>query len=368
MKNLSYFALSFVPGIGPILARQLIERIGSAEAIFQEKTRVLEKVPGIGHTLASEIKRPEVLQRAEKELEFVEKNHIRCFFLSDEDYPRRLKECPDAPLILYYKGNADLDAKHILSIVGTRKASEYGRTLTEKLVAGIALRFPDTLIISGLAYGIDVYAHRNALANHLPTVAVLAHGLDRIYPASHRSTAVEMLGNGGLLTDFPSGIFPDRPNFLSRNRIIAGLADATVVVESRETGGSLVTADLAISYSREVFTFPGRTYDLNSKGCNNLIRANKAALITSADDLIESLGWNTRFEKKAESQQTELFFAATPEQEKVLQLLKTEGEKHINEIALRLSMPIQQLSTLLFELEMNGSVKTLPGNVYRLKN
>lgn len=368
MEKLAYFALSFVPGIGPILARQLLEAIGSPEAIFQEKRRILEKVPGIGPTLAAEIKRTDFLQKAEKELEFVEKNHIRCFFLAEEDYPQRLKECPDAPLILYYKGNADLDAKHIISIVGTRKASDYGRSLTEKLVAGIALRFPDTLIISGLAYGIDVCAHRNALACHLPTVGVLAHGMDRIYPPAHRSTAVEMLNNGGLLTDFPSGTMPDRPNFLKRNRIIAGLSDATIVVESKETGGSLVTADLAVSYSREVFTFPGRTTDLNSKGCNDLIRTNKAGLITSADDLIESLKWDTRYENKTDGLQTELFFAASPEQEKILQLLKAEGELHINEIALRLSMPIKQLSTLLFELEMNNSVKTLPGNRYRLTN
>ena len=356
-----------IEGVGDVLARQLLEVLGDAEAVFVEKPRLLEKVPGIGKTIATKERRDKALSLAEKELAFVEKNHIALYFLTDADYPKRLFECPDAPVLFYFKGNADLNAARVISVVGTRRATAYGQEQTEHLLNELSRSFPDLLVVSGLAYGIDICAHRSALKCQLPTVGVLAHGLDRIYPPVHRATAVEMLGNGGLLTDFPSGIFPDRPNFLSRNRIIAGLADATVVVESRETGGSLVTADLAISYSREVFTFPGRTYDLNSKGCNNLIRANKAALITSADDLIESLGWNTRYEKKAESQQTELFFAATPEQEKVLQLLKTEGETHINEIALRLSMPIQQLSTLLFELEMNGSVKTLPGNVYRLK-
>ena len=366
MKNLSYFALSFVPGIGPILARQLIERIGSAEAIFQEKTRVLEKVPGIGHTLASEIKRPEVLQRAEKELEFVEKNHIRCFFLNDEDYPRRLKECPDAPLILYYKGNADLDAKHILSIVGTRKASEYGRTLTEKLVAGIALRFPDTLIISGLAYGIDVYAHRNALANHLPTVAVLAHGLDRIYPAPHRSTAVEMLAHGGLLTDFPMDTNPDRQNFVRRNRIVAGLADAIIVVESAEKGGSLITADLALSYGRDIFTFPGRVTDPRSKGCNALIRQNKAGLITCAEDLILSMRWDVASQTQALPQQAQLLFSENQEGNRVLELLIAHKEMHINELALSLDLPIQQLSPILFELEVDGKIKSMPGGNYKV--
>lgn len=368
MENLSYLALSFVSGIGPIHARQLIATFGNAEAVFKEPARALEKIPGIGPALASEIKQKNIWERAEKELEFIERNHIRCFFLTDEDYPYRLKECPDAPLVFYYKGTADLNAKRVLSIVGTRKATEYGRMLTEQLVQGIARKFPDTLIISGLAYGIDVCAHRNALACHLPTVGVLAHGLDQIYPPSHRSTAIEMLRNGGLLTDFPSQTNPDRPNFLKRNRIIAGLSEATIVVESGEKGGSLVTAELAISYSRDVYAFPGRTTDHHSKGCNNLIRKNQAGLITSADDLTDCLKWYSSQDTPKNSRQTEMFFASTPEQEKVLQLLGSEGDMHINLIALRLSIPIQQLSTLLFELEMNGSVKSIPGNVYRLND
>lgn len=368
MKHLSYLALSFVSGIGPIHARQLIETIGSVESIFTEHARILEKVPGIGPALVTEIKRPGLMQRAEKEWDFIEKNHINCFFLAEDDYPQRLKECPDAPLVLYYKGNANLDCRRVISVVGTRKASEYGRMLTDMLITELAQQFPDTLVISGLAYGIDICAHRAALANNLPTVAVLAHGMDRIYPPSHRGTAAEMLSAGGLLTDFPSGTLPGRPNFLKRNRIIAGLSEATIVVESKEKGGSLVTADFASSYSREVFTFPARITDTNSKGCNNLIKNNKAGLITSAEDLITALHWDKSDEKPAGDRQTQLFFAATPEQERVLQLLKADGEKHINDIALRLSMPIQQLSPLLFELEMNGSVKSIPGNVYRLNN
>lgn len=220
-------ALTMINGVGGILSRQLLSSFGDAQSIFKEKKQTLGRVPGIGATLAAEIKRPEVLERAEREIEFIEKAHIQPLTPSDELYPKRLGECADSPLVLYYKGNADLNAKHILSIVGTRHITPYGQELTEKFIEELSGLFPDTLIVSGLAYGVDVMAHKCALKQQMATVGILAHGLDRIYPPAHRSTAIEMLEQGGLLTDFPSGTEPERANFLKRNRIIAGLSDAT---------------------------------------------------------------------------------------------------------------------------------------------
>ena len=367
-KRIYQIGLTMINGVGDILARHLLQALGEAEAVFTEKQQLLGRIPGIGSHLAAEIKRPEILQRAEKELAFIEKNNISCYYLIDADYPARLRECPDAPILFYFKGNTNLDASRIISVVGTRNATEYGRGLTESLIKDLAEAIPNLLVVSGLAYGIDICAHRSALHNQLPTVAVLAHGLDRIYPSSHRNTAVEMLESGGLLTDFPSGTEPDRPNFLRRNRIVAGMSDCTIVVESAEKGGSLVTADIAFSYGRDVYSFPGRVGDSHSKGCNNLIRQNKAGLITSADDLLSALCWD--IQATATPAQTELLFADTdvsvPEQNPVLAIMRTRNEIHINELALVLEMPVHQLSTLLFELEINGKIKALPGNIYKL--
>ena len=238
--------------------------------------------------------------------------------------------------------------------------------LTESLLAELASRYPDLLVVSGLAYGIDICAHRAAVRQGLPTVAVLAHGLDRIYPAIHRQTAVEMLKRGGLLTDFPTGTNPDRPNFVRRNRIVAGLAEATLVVESAEKGGSLITADLACSYGREVFAFPGRVNDRYSAGCNSLIRQNKAALITDAASLVEALRWDVREPSRSLPQQTQLLFPEGEENGRILHWLGQHGKAHINEIALAMDIPVSQLAPLLFELEMNGQIKSLPGGMYQL--
>jgi DNA processing protein len=364
-QNLYQIGLTMINGIGDIMGRQLLQSLGSAEAVFTEKRQALERIPGIGRLLANEIKQPGVLRRAEEELGFIEKNKINCFFLTDNDYPERLRECPDAPLLLYAKGNVNLQAKHIVSIVGTRKASTYGKEQTEKLIAYLAQALPDTLIVSGLAYGIDINAHRSALKNQLPTVAVLAHGLDRIYPLAHRQTAIEMLGNGGLLTDFPSKTNPDKPNFIKRNRIIAGLSDATLIIESANKGGSLITADIAFSYSREVFAFPGRATDPFSEGCNRIIRQNKAGLITCANDLIEAMNWDLPDKKKPAPIQTTLFAHENEDINRIHTLLKEKSELHINELALELEMPVFKLSPLLLEMEMEGIIKTIPGNRYK---
>lgn len=366
-NNLIYqIGLTMINGVGDILARHLLESLSEPEAIFKEKDRLLAKVPGIGSKHIAEIHRPEVLKRAEKELQFIEKNKIVTYFLGDKEYPVRLRECPDAPILLYYKGKAELNVPRVISIVGTRKSTSYGRELTEKLIHDLVKIYPDILIISGLAYGIDIQAHRSALKYNLPTVAVLAHGLDLLYPSAHRATAIEMLDKGGLLTDFPSGTQPDKPNFVKRNRIVAGLADTTIVIESAEKGGSLITADIAFSYGRDVYTFPGKVTDPQSKGCNNLIKQNKAGLITSANDLIDALCWENPNQPKKKPQQTELIFPENSAYNKIVSIIRDKSEIHINQLAIAVDMPVYQLSSLLFELEIENVIKTLPGGMYKL--
>lgn len=366
-NNLIYqIGLTMINGVGDILARHLLETLGSAEAVFTEKARLLEKVPGIGSRHITEIRRTEVLRLAEKEAAFVEKNRIETFFITDANYPVRLRECPDAPVLFYYKGNAELNVPRVISVVGTRKSTHYGRELTEKLLYDLAEIFPDLLVVSGLAYGIDIQAHRSALSHKLPTVAVLAHGLDMIYPSAHRNTAVELIGNGALLTDFPSQTQPERQNFIKRNRIVAGLSDATVVIESAEKGGSLITADIAFSYGRDVFSFPGRVNDPHSKGCNNLIRQNKAGLICSAQELIAGLCWENPAEPPAAPRQTTISFPENSEYDKIVSAIRQRNEVHINTLALTTEIPVYKLSSLLFELEMEGFVKILPGGMYCL--
>jgi DNA protecting protein DprA len=354
-------ALTMIHGVGYVHSRQLLEYFGTAEAIFSEKAHLLEKVPGIGAKTVAEIKNPTVISQAEAELTFMQKNNIEGLFITDENYPLRLRECVDAPLLLYTKGNIDLNRKRVISIVGTRNATAYGREQTEQLIAELGKAFPDIQIISGLAFGIDICSHKAALKNNLSTIGVLAHGLDRIYPGVHRQAAIEMLQQGGLLTDYPSGTNPDRPNFVKRNRIVAGLADTTIVIESAEKGGSLITADIAFSYSRDVFSFPGRATDPQSRGCNKLIKLNKAGLITSAADLISAMGWEETNEKPV---QTKLSFTEEDDDSPVITLIKQNKNIHINELAIKLEMTISELSALLFEFEMDGKIKALPGGRY----
>ena len=363
-ERLYLIGLTILKGVGDVLARHLLQYFGSAEEVFKAKRPFLEKVPGIGLYTAEQIEkaRAEALIRAEKELVFIDKNKIRLYAFTEDDYPKRLKECQDAPVVFYYKGTADLSASKIISVVGTRRVSDYGRKLTEELIRNMSEMFPELVVVSGLAYGVDVCAHRSALKYNLPTIGVLAHGLDRIYPAAHRNTAVEMVKKGGLLTDFMSETNPDRENFLRRNRLIAGLADATIVAESAEKGGSLVTADIAFSYGRDVYAFPGRTTDECSLGCNRLIQMNKAGLISSAKDLVMSLCWDS--DAKAVAQQS-FSFPEKPDHP-VIRLLKEKGEFHVNQLATEMNLPIHKLTPTLFELELEGHIKALPGGLYRL--
>ncbi|MDX8338548.1 DNA-processing protein DprA [Draconibacterium sp. IB214405] len=358
-------ALSMLPNIGGILARNLVAYIGSAEAVFSQSAKALTKVPGIGELYARQIKKNNVLPQAEKELEYIDKNGIGIHFYTDKTYPRRLKNCVDAPLIIYTKGNMNLDAERVISIVGTRNATEYGRSIVDDLCREFAERKYKILIVSGLAYGIDVQAHRSALNHNLPTVGVIAHGLDLLYPALHKQTAEKMQESGGIVTDFPSNTKIDPANFIKRNRIIAGLADATIVVESAKKGGSLITADIASSYNRDVFAFPGRAGDTYSKGCNQLIRNNGATLIEGINDLEYFMGWEKT--DKVEAVQSSLFIDLNPEEQKVVDLLKEKGDLFIDQISAEIKLPVSRISAMLLNLEFKNVVLALPGKMYKLR-
>lgn len=359
-------ALAGVKGMNRLLAETLVELTGDVSAFFTLSQRELTELTGWNSTLFSEVERGKALLSATNEISFIRKNNITPLFFTDTDYPQRLLECDDAPLMLYYKGNTSLQVPRVVSIVGTRHATPYGKNFVDTLVRDLADACPDTLIVSGLAYGVDVAAHRAALRYGLPTVGVLAHGLNTIYPAQHRNTAVEMLGNGGLLTEYTSSQATHRGFFLARNRIVAGLADAVVVVESGIKGGSLFTATIAGDYHRDVFALPGRVGDISSMGCNNLIRQNKAALLTCADDLIEAMGWGNRREQPSQTMLTvEREVDLTAEEQHIMQYLSLNGEGQINRMAVELDTPIATLSATLVELEFKGCVVAFPGGVYR---
>lgn len=347
--------------------RRLIEEAGCAKELLENASHIQDIIPDATPKLVSLLADSSLIECAEREMEFIEKNGIRLICMGDEAYPRRLAECDDAPLVLHSMGNADLNAKHIVSIVGTRHASEYGKEICENFVADLARFVPGTLIVSGLAYGIDICAHRAALRAGLPTVGVLAHGLDRIYPSVHRSTAKSMLENGGLLSEFMSGTNPFPSNFVQRNRIVAGIADATVVVESASKGGSLITASIAQSYSRDCFAFPGRVNDQYSCGCNELVSRNKAALITSAYDFVEAMNWKAAAKKRsADELQGELFPELSPDEAAVMAALRADSDGlQINRMVVQLNIPINRLLPLLFEMEMKGYVKAVAGGNYR---
>lgn len=367
MKNelLYKVALSLVPGVGGVLARNLVAYTGSAEGVFSEPFKSLVKIPGIGIVNAKRIKNKDIFRRAEKELEFIRKHNIDVYFYTDANYPRRLKNCVDAPVIFYSKGKMHLDEQHVISIVGTRHATDYGKMLCDKLIRGFSERKYEILVVSGLAYGIDIQAHKSALKYNIPTVGVVGHGLDKMYPSLHSETARKMMQNGGLVSDFPSGTKIDPSNFIRRNRIIAGLADATVVVESAVKGGALITAEIAFSYNRDVFAFPGRTDEIYSKGCNQLIRKNGASLIEGIDDLEYFMGWDLTPQKKVI--QPSLFPDLSPEEVKVVDLLKNNGDLFIDQISAEMGMPGSKVSTMLLNMEFKNILITLPGKMYRLK-
>lgn len=356
-------ALSIIPRVGDINARKLVSYFGNVEDVFNEPFRNLIKIPGIGSETAKYISERSYLEAAEKEAEYVVKNNIETYFYLDNNYPFRLRQCEDSPVLFYFKGNCDLNSPKIISVVGTRNATPHGRDQCEKIIAGLAASHPDLIVVSGLAYGIDITAHRAALSNNLKTVGVLGHGFKTTYPSIHRSVAREMTGKGGLLTDFLSDALPERNNFLKRNRIIAGISDATLVVESGIKGGALITADMANSYNRDVFSVPGRPDDQWSAGCNSLIRTNKAALVDSSDDIDYFLNWKP--EKLKPAIQRSLFSELDETEQKIFEMISKEGELTIDQICRNLEIPVYKLSAQLLQMEFKGVVKCYPGNLYR---
>ena len=366
-ERLCSIALTLCPGIGHIGAKRLIDAIGSAVDVFGYRKELPERLPGVNSSIITALDCPAAFLRAEREMEFVEKNRLTCLTLRDEAYPSRLRECEDAPIVMFFKGNTDFNRLHVINMVGTRRATEYGKRFCTDFVHDLSVLLPDALIVSGLAYGIDIHAHRAALADNMSTVAVLAHGLDRIYPSVHRKTAVDMLVNGGLLTEFLSETTPDRHNFVSRNRIVAGVCDATIVIESAEKGGSLITAELAEGYHRDCFAFPGRVNDEYSKGCNLLIRENRASLLLSAEDFVKAMGWEvSAHSAKVANVQRSLFLDLSEEEQKVIEILEKRGNLQINTLVVEADIPVQKMNTILFELEMKGVVRVLVGGMYQL--
>lgn len=366
-KRLYQIALTQIPGVGDITARNLLQIFGDEEAIFKAGRKALLNIQGLPNKLADEILNPQVLVNAEKELSFVDKNRISTYFISDKDYPHRLRDCADAPILFYFKGKTDFNAERIISIVGTRNSTNYGNSFCNSFLEEISSLIPNTLILSGLAYGIDINAHRAALKSSLPTVGVLAHGLDRIYPAAHKQTALEMINSGGLLSEFPSNTEPDRFNFVRRNRIVAGMADAIIVVESDQKGGSLITAEIANSYCKDVFAVPGKITDKYSRGCNKLIASHKADLFQSTEYFLQQMGWDNQSQKKKkEPRQQDLFASLTTEEQSILDKLSDIESLHIDQLARELEIPAYQLFTTLLEMEMKGIIKNLPGNLYAL--
>lgn len=366
-EDLQYqIAITRIDGIGLQHAKVLIEFFGSARAVFEATREELKSCHNANDQIVNNLlsQKKQVLDKVKYELHFIEKHQIDTYFYLDNDYPIRLANTDDAPLLLYSKGNIDFTKSHILAVVGTRMPSDRGVENCKRIVRDLAQKVDDLVIVSGLAYGIDITAHRAALEAGLPTWIIPAHGLDRIYPMAHRRTAIEALQNGGIITEYPSETTPDRQNFLARNRIIAGLSDATLVVESKEVGGSLTTAYRALGDNRTVFAIPGRPEDERSAGCNKLIKRNIAHLTESADDIIEQMGWQRTQRKKAV--QTELFQQLPPNEEAVVKTLRqSEDGMHINDLMTRVQIPYTELSSMLMLLEMKGLIKALPGNIYR---
>ncbi|MEY2917292.1 MAG: DNA-protecting protein DprA [Bacteroidota bacterium] len=356
-------ALTLVPNIGDVHAKALATLYGNAQSIFKAKKKELEAIEGIGTIRAQSIKNFVDFSSIEDEIKFIERYKIAPLFITDKNYPQRLLNCYDSPVLLFYRGNADLNTTKIISVVGTRNNSEYGKSVCEKLIAELAEQ--NILIISGLAFGIDTIAHKAALKNNLQTVGVLAHGLDRIYPSQNKALAKQMIEQGGLLTDFISNTNPDKQNFPKRNRIVAGICDALIVIESSKKGGSLITAELANGYNKDVFAIPGKTTDTRSEGCNYLIKQNKASLITCAADLIELMSWDAK-EKKQKNKQRELFIELTPEERIIVDILQQQENTQIDQLYLKSGLSSSAVAQALLMLEMQNAVMSLPGKIYKL--
>ena len=355
-------ALTLINGIGAVQAKQLIEHFEDAELIFKAKRKELSLIEGIGEIKAKQIKEFSDFKTAEEEIVFCEKHHIETLFITHKNYPQRLLHCYDAPTLLYYRGNADLNSSKIISIIGTRNNTEYGKQITEKFIEEIQSQ--NLLILSGLAFGIDAIAHKASLQNNVATVGVMAHGLDSIYPSQHKSLAKEMLLNGGLLTEFRKNTKPDKHNFPKRNRIVAGMSDATIVIETATKGGSMITAELAHNYNRDVFAVPGKITDAKSEGCLKLIQQNKAIVFTNAAEFMHAMGWQQK--KVAAKKQRELFIELSNDEKIIVDILKEKESISIDEIYLRSARSSSSIAAAILNLELQNVIQSLPGKMYRL--
>ena len=353
--------ITLIPLVGPVIARQLISYCGSVEAVFTEQKRFLKTIPGIGEEIASNVSHAqEFLINGEEELEILEREGFKCTFFLDEDFPKRLQQIPDAPLLLYSKGNPALNAERMVSIVGTRKPTVYGKSVTEEIIETIAPY--DVTIISGLAYGIDITAHRQSLKFDLPTIGVMGSGMGNIYPDMHKPIAEKMMEKGGIITEFTYSTGPDAVNFPMRNRIVAGMCDVVVVIESGLKGGSMITAVLANDYNKDVAAVPGRKIDKSSAGCNHLIRNQQAHLVECGEDLINLMSWNKK--TKQQNYQTELFVDMDATEQKIYRLILDRGEKDIDTLAYESKSTPGELAAILLNLEFKGAIKSLPGKKY----
>jgi DNA processing protein len=354
-------ALLQVEGVGDVLAKKLIQHCGNAEAVFTSKKSQLQKIDGIGSVVIKNLQDKSVFTKAEAEIQFIAQENIFTTYFQEENYPERLKHCYDSPVLLFQAGNINLQNRRMISIVGTRQITSYGMEFTKKLIEDLAPLNP--IIISGFAYGVDIYAHQTAMEFGLQTIGVLAHGLNQIYPKTHKKYMAKMEQNGGFLTEFWSTSKPDKENFIKRNRIVAGISEATVVIESAEKGGSLVTANLANDYNRDVFAVPGRVSDKYSQGCNNLIKTQRANLMTSAADLVYMLNWELQRESQ-KAVQKQLFISLTNEEQKIYDYLQKTGKEMMDIIALECDFPIYRMSSILINMELKGVIRPLPGKIF----
>lgn len=357
---LHLLALLKIDGIGDIMAKKLIGICGSAENIFNTKSGVLANIDGVGAILLKNLKDKKAFNSAEKELKFIQSNSIDVSYFQEQNYPEKLKHCIDGPVLLFTSGKIDFSNRKIISIVGTRQITSYGSEFCKKLIADLAPLHP--IIVSGFAYGVDIVAHQAAMENNLQTIAIVAHGLNQIYPKVHTKYVARMEQNGGFMTEFWSNSSPEKENFVRRNRIVAGMSEATIVIESAEKGGSLITANLANDYNRDVFALPGRNTDKLSQGCNNLIKTQKANLLTSAADIIYILNWD--IETKSKSVQKQLFVSLEDDEQKVFDFLLSNGKEQMDIIALRCDFPIYKISGMLLNMELKGVVRPLPGKMF----
>lgn len=357
-------ALHLIPNVGPVTSKSLVSYCGSAEAVFKETKANLMKIPGIGNEIAECVLQKRNFKRVEKELIKIKELDIQVFRYNQPEYPQRLNLNHDAPFLLFYKGTANLNEGRFIAIVGTRQCTPYGTAFTEQLVEDL-LPYECT-IVSGLAFGIDITAHKAALNKGLHTIGVVAHGLDIVYPAAHRSTFEQMKTGGAILSEFLTGTIPDKENFPSRNKVVAGMTDAIVVVETAEKGGAMITAEMAYNYKRNVFALPGRIHDAKSLGCLQLIRNKKAQAIMSTDDIVESLGWKPK--KKKQGVQLSLALDLSSQELELLNLMDSAEKWHIDELTWKLNYSSAQLSVMLLELEMKGLVIGLPGKLYQKRN